>query len=200
MAEDLGKRLMADLLATSPAEAAAVLLGLAYVVLAARRSRWCWVAGAISSFILAWLAWRARLPMQAALNVWYVLMSGYGWYHWSRESGTLIRVWPLWKHVLGIGVSLLVAKLVASALSVETQAAWPYLDSATTLLSLLATWMVARMVLENWIYWILIDAVLVFLFAAQGLVFVALQFIVYLVIALAGFISWLRLYRHQPRS
>ena len=138
--------------------------------------------------------------MQAGLNLWYVGMSVYGWYHWSRESGTVIRVWPIWKHALGVAVALLLARLVAAGLAVETQAAWPYLDSATTLLSLVATYLVARMVLENWIYWILIDAVLVFLFAAQGLYFVALQFIVYLIVAFAGFLSWIRLYRQQPRG
>jgi nicotinamide mononucleotide transporter len=178
----------------------AVVLGLAYVLLAARRSRWCWVAGALSSLILAVLAWQARLPMQAALNIWYVLMSAYGWYHWSRESGTVIRLWPAWKHLAGVATSLILAAFAASWLSSGTQAAWPYLDSATTLLSLLATWLVARMVLENWIYWIVIDAALVFLFAAQGLVFVALQFVIYLVVAVAGFISWIRLYRQQSRG
>ncbi len=200
MPEDLLARLLQGLAATSPAEAGAVVLGLAYVVLAARRSRWCWVAGALSSLILAVLAWQARLPMQAVLNIWYVLMSAYGWYHWSRESGTVIRLWPAWKHLAGVAASLIVAASAASWLSAGTQAAWPYLDSATTLLSLLATWLVARMVLENWIYWIVIDAVLVFLFAAQGLVFVALQFVIYLVVAVVGFISWIRLYRQQSRA
>ena len=62
--------------------------GLAYSVLAITRSRWCWVAGALSSAILIFLALDKRLPMQAALQVYYVLMSGYGWWHWSREKQT----------------------------------------------------------------------------------------------------------------
>jgi nicotinamide mononucleotide transporter len=200
MPEEFASRLIDGLRATSPAEAVAVLLGLAYVVLAARRSRWCWVAGALSSLILAWLALAARLPMQAALNAWYVAMSAYGWYHWSRGSSGVIRTWPLWKHALGVAAALALAAVVARGLSSGTQAAWPFLDSATTMLSLLATWLVARMMVENWIYWIVIDAVLVFLFAAQGLVFVALQFVVYLVIAVVGLVSWTRLYRLQARS
>ncbi|MEP7313197.1 MAG: nicotinamide mononucleotide transporter family protein, partial [Pseudomonadota bacterium] len=69
--------------------------------------------------------------------------------------------------------------------------------SATTVLSLLATWLVARMNLANWLYWIGIDAVLVFLFAVQGLVFTAALFALYLVLAAAGYFSWRRKYRAQ---
>ena len=61
--------LWAGLLATSPLEAGAVLLSLVYVVLAVRRSRWCWVAGGIGSLIYVWLFARARLPMQSLLQV-----------------------------------------------------------------------------------------------------------------------------------
>ncbi len=77
------------LLATSPLEATAVALGLAYAVFAVRKSRWCWVTGGLSSAIMIYLAVRARLPMQAALQVYYVVISVYGWWHWtaSGDSG-----------------------------------------------------------------------------------------------------------------
>jgi nicotinamide mononucleotide transporter len=199
MAEEFAIRLLADLRATSATEALAVLLGLAYVVLAARGSRWCWPAGGVSSLLLVWLAWRARLPMQALLNGWYVLMAFYGWRHWSREASGRIHTWPWWAHVLGVGACLGAASLLAPWLS-GVDAAWPWLDASTTLLSLLATWLVARRVLENWLYWIVIDAVLVFLFAAQGLAFVAVQFLSNLLIAALGYVSWLRIRRTQQAN
>jgi nicotinamide mononucleotide transporter len=198
MPEHVASRLIHDLQATTAAEGLAVVLGLAYVVLAARGSRWCWPAGAAGSLLLAGLAWRAHLPMQALLNAWYVVMSAYGWVHWSRAENAAIRTWPWWKHVCGIGLALGAAVVLAPWLA-GVEAAWPWLDAATTLLSLLATWLVARRVLENWLYWIAIDAVLVFLFGAQGLAFVALQFVVYLVIAVSGFLTWRRTWRAQTR-
>ena len=174
-----------------------MLLGLAYVLLALKQNRWCWVAGGLSSLILAWLSARSRLPMQALLQLWYVGMAVYGWRRWSRAHGDRIGTWPVRWHACGIAACLLVSVLVARWLASETQAAWPWLDSATTVLSLLATWLVARMKLENWLYWIVIDAVLVFLFAVQGLVFTATLFTLYLFIAAAGYFSWRRKYRAQ---
>lgn len=197
MAEDLLKALWSGLRATTWPEMAAVLLGLLYVVLVLRQNRWCWVAGGASSLILIYLAAAARLPMQAALQAWYVAVAIYGWRHWSRPQAGRIGTWP-WKwHVAGIAASLAASLVLARWLARETQAAWPYLDSATTVLSLLATWLVARMKLENWLYWLAIDAVLVFLFAVQGLVFTASLFALYLGLAVAGYFTWLRKYRLQ---
>lgn len=197
MPEDLLARLWMGLRATTWPEAIAVLLGLAYVLLALKQNRWCWVAGGASSLILAWLSARSRLPMQALLQLWYVGMAVYGWRQWSRPQGDRIGTWPARLHAAGIAAALLLSLLVARWLASETQAAWPYLDSATTVLSLLATWLVARMNLANWLYWIGIDAVLVFLFAVQGLVFTAALFALYLVLAAAGYFSWRRKYRAQ---
>jgi nicotinamide mononucleotide transporter len=64
-------------------------------------------------------------------------------------------------------------------------------------LSLFASWLTARVKLENWLYWIVVDAVLAWLYAAQGLVLTAFLFLVYLVIAAAGFIEWWKTYRRQ---
>ena len=64
-------------------------------------------------------------------------------------------------------------------------------------LSLFATWLTARGKLENWLYWIVVDAVQAWLFAARGLVFTAFLFVVYLVIASVGFIEWLKTYQRQ---
>ena len=189
--------LWSGLQATTWPEAIAVLLGLAYVLLALKQNRWCWVAGGASSLILAWLSARSRLPMQALLQLWYVGMAVYGWRRWSQPQASRIGTWPLRLHAVGVAASLAVSVLVARWLASETQAAWPYLDSATTVLSLLATWLVARMKLENWLYWLAIDAVLVFLFAAQGLVFTATLFALYLVLAAAGYVSWNAKYRAQ---
>jgi nicotinamide mononucleotide transporter len=186
------EKLLEGLRATSPPEALSVLLGIGYVVYAVRRERIAWLLGALSSSLLVYLYVRARLPMQALLNAYYVAMSIYGYVEWSRppsaDSG--IGTLPLRWHALA-GVAILVAALAsARLLAAETEAAWPFLDALTTWASLFATWLAARSRLENWLYWILIDAAVAVLSAAQGLISVALLFVIYLGFSALGFVSW----------
>jgi len=140
----------------------------------------------------------ARLPMQAALQVYYVVISVYGWWHWTREEelqGMLaVTTWPIRWHLAACAGVVLMSALTARWLS-QSQAAWPFLDSLTTWGSLYATWLQARVKLENWLYWICIDSVLGFLFGTQGLYFVALLSVVYLGFSAVGFIRWLKTYR-----
>lgn len=190
--------LITGLRATSPLEAVSVMAGLAYALLAVKRLRWCWLAGGISSAILVYLAARAHLPMQATLQGYYVAMSFYGFWHWSKEQGAgafEVTTWPLRSHLLAWVAILLASAISAHWLAEETHAAWPFLDSVTTWTSLVATWLVARMKLENWLYWVAADSVLVFLFIKQGSMAVAMLFAAYLIISAVGFRSWLRNYR-----
>jgi len=192
--------LTTGLAALSAAEAVSALLALAYLLLAVRRSRWCWVAGGISCAILVYLAGARHLPMQALLNVYYVAMSVYGFWHWTRDSaaaaGAVTTLPPRW-HLAACAGIVLASLASARYLARETQAAWPYLDSLTTWASLYATWLVARVKLENWIYWVAIDVVLAWLFAAQKLYLFALLNLVYVVIAIFGYAAWRRSYRSR---
>jgi nicotinamide mononucleotide transporter len=176
-------------------EILAMLTGAGYAVLAARRNRLCWVSGAVSSALAALLAGLRALPMQSALQVFFVGMSVYGWWSWSRsaEQGELpISVWPLSWHIGAACAITLLAVLGAHVLAAETGAAWPLLDSLTTGFSLLATWLAARAKLENWLYWIVIDGALVFLFYVQDLPFLALLNLLFIGIAAGGFVAWRR--------
>ena len=79
----------------------------------------------------------------------------------------------------------------------EGSSAFPFTDSLVACVGLIATWMVARVYLENWLYWIVVDAVSVFLFFTQGLVLSSLLFVMYLVIATIGYFNWLAKSRRQ---
>lgn len=175
-------------------EAASVILGIVYVLLAVRRSRSCWIFGGLSSAGLAWLAARADIPLQAALQVFYVGMAFYGYKRWSAmsdDSGLRIGWWAPWKHATAVTCIAVLTIVSASWLAARTQAAQPMLDSFSTWSSLLATWLAARARIENWLYWIVIDAALAALYASQGLVYVAALYAVYLVVAAMGFRTWL---------
>jgi nicotinamide mononucleotide transporter len=176
-------------------EILAMLTGAGYAILAARRNRLCWIAGAVSSALAALLAGLRGLPMQSALQTFFVGMSVYGWLSWTRSAtqGELpVGVWPFTSHVAAAAVVTLLCFGVAHLLAAETEAAWPLLDSLTTGFSLLATWLAARAKLENWLYWIVIDGVLVFLFYVQKLPYLAFLNVLFIGIATGGFIAWRR--------
>jgi nicotinamide mononucleotide transporter len=181
-------------------EILATVTGVGYAVLAALRNRLCWVAGAVSSAGAALLAGLRGLPMQSGLQIFFVGMSLYGWLNWTRGAaqGELpVGVWRLEWHVGAAIVMTLLSLLSARVLASETHAAWPLLDSLTTWFSLLATWLAARARLENWLYWVVIDTLLAFLFYEQKLPFLALLNLLFIAIAAAGFITWRRRYRTQ---
>lgn len=186
--------------ATSTIEIVAVALGCAYVVLAARGNRWCWPAGGLSALLLAWLSWFADLPMQAALQVWYVAMAVQGFRRWSVAETAQPGWWPLSNHLAAITASVVVCVPLTLALRSQFSSAFPWLDAGTTVLSLVATWLTTRMRIESWLYWIAIDAVLVGLYAAQGLRATALLFVLYLFVAVIGLRTWLTLYRNRTSS
>jgi nicotinamide mononucleotide transporter len=181
-------------------EILATVTGVAYAVLAARRNRWCWVAGAVSSAGAALLAGLRGLPMQSGLQAFFVIMSLYGWLNWTRsaEQGELsVGMWPPLWHVVAAVLLVLLSLASARVLASETRAAWPLLDSLTTWFSLLATWLAARAKLENWLYWVVIDVVLAYLFYQQQLPFLALLNVLFIAIAISGFIAWRRRWRAQ---
>jgi nicotinamide mononucleotide transporter len=194
--------LIAGWRASSALELAALVSGLGYALLAVRRDRRCWILGGLSSATLAWLAANSRLPMQALLQAVYVVLSVYGFRSWTvagQGARAAVGSRPLHWHAAAVGTVAVLALALAPAVAAASPAAWPRIDTATTLASLLATWMVARVLLENWLYWIVIDAVSVFLYAAQGLALVALLYAAYLAIAVAGYFSW-RSTLHAQRS
>lgn len=187
------------------AEYLAVITGMGYALLAVQRNRWAWVSGAMSSALLAWLAARAGLPLQSGLQSLYVVMAAYGFWQWSAQPSTesaasVIHRWPWFAHTAVVAGVALVALLLAPRLSVATGGSWPRLDAAVTCVSLLATWMTARSVLENWLYWFAVNAVSIFLYGSQGLSFVAGLYAVYFLIAVFGWREWLGRYRLRGRA
>jgi nicotinamide mononucleotide transporter len=189
-----------DLAATSWLEWLAVLAGIAYVVLIARQQRGGWISGGLSSAIYIYIAWQARLPLQAGLQLFYVVMAVYGWHTWSQAADggpPRIARWPLRWHLVGLVMVIVAALLAAHALALESASAWPRLDALTTCTSLLATWLVVRSVLENWLYWIAADAVSACMFYLQGHSLTAMLFLAYLIIAVIGYVSWRRKLRAQ---
>jgi nicotinamide mononucleotide transporter len=197
----------AALAALSPLEAAAVGLGVLYLLLAIRQNIWCWPAALVSVLLSLVLFYEARLYMEAALQVFYVAMALYGWQQWragrrghaARAADDLpVSVWSARQHALAIGATLLMSAMFGWALAANTDAAFPYLDSFTSIAAIVTTYMVAKKILENWIYWFVIDGIGVYLHAARGLYLYAALFVLYLFLVVAGFVRWRRDWHAQP--
>lgn len=191
--------------AMSGLEIVAVALGLAYLILAMRQSLWCWYAAFASTAIFSWLFWDVSLVMESALNVYYLAMAIYGWWAWKGSASDRseirpelpIQRWGLARHsvmLLAIGLMTMVSGYL---LSQHTQAASPWLDSFTTWGAVLTTWMVTRKVLENWLYWLVVDTAAVFLYIDRGLYLTAVLMMLYVVLAAIGWFMWLAEYRNQ---
>ena len=180
--------------AMSAWEAAAVVLGVAYLLLAMRESLWCWYAAFASTGIFLVLFWNVNLLMESALQVYYLGMAVYGWWQWQRggEGHTELAIsrWDTRQHLVAVAAVLLVSAASGALLQQYTGAALPYLDSFTTWGSVLTTWMVARKILENWLYWLVIDSVSIYLYLDRALYLTAGLFALYLVIVLFGYRKW----------
>jgi nicotinamide mononucleotide transporter len=177
----------------APAEVAAAAFGVCYIFLAIRGRRACWIAGGISTAIYAAVFYAAGLPMQAALQVVYVALSAYGWHAWRPgPEAPATRRWPLRRHLVAL-CAVAVATAASAPLAARyALAAAPVADSLGTWASLVATWLLARRFIDNWLWWIAIDTGLAALFAAQGLGATAALYLGYALLAVAGWRSWRR--------
>ncbi|MFA5630957.1 MAG: nicotinamide riboside transporter PnuC [Porticoccaceae bacterium] len=200
----ISSEVWAALAQMSPWEGLAVALAVAYLVLAMKESLWCWYCAFISTTIYTFIFWDVSLLMQSGLNVFYMGMAVYGWWQWRkggpRHEGVAIHRWPLATH--GKIMALIVLATLASGylLAENTRAVWPYVDAFTTWASVVTTWMVAKKVLENWLYWIVIDFVSALLYFDRGLYLTALLFSVYVVMVTFGYFNWKRHERNARRA
>ena len=174
-------------------EVCAVGLAVAYVLLAVYQRRLCWIAAIASAALYIVIFWQVQLYLEAALQVFYIAMAIYGWFAWGKvasESGDIIRTWPIQRHLVACATLLTLSLAVGAAMSTFTDAVSPFVDAATTLSALLATWMVASKLLENWLYWIVIDIASVGLYLSRDLTLTAALFAAYVILAGWGYVTW----------
>lgn len=180
----------------SPFESTAALLGIIAVYLSTRQSVASWPVGILYAGMYVVVFFQARLYASAGLHVTYLVLSVYGWWSWLRGGTrrTPLKVARARPRVVAAALALAVVAwlTLGTYLRRETAAALPYLDSLLTCISLVAQWMLARKLLENWILWILVDLVYVPLYLSQNLRSTAILYTVYLGLAAKGWWDWRR--------
>ena len=177
-------------------EIVAVAFGLVSVYLASRQRIASWPTAIVNVGIFFVLFWRARLYADSVLQLVYLALSVYGWWAWLhggaaherlRVSRATRRLW-----LAGTPVVLAAGIALGAALDRYTDSPVPYFDALLTSASLAAQWMMTRKILENWLVWIVADIVYVPMFVFRGLPFTAGQYLVFLVLAVIGYVGWRR--------
>ena len=175
-------------------EALAAILAIIYLLLAVQQDVKCWYAAILSSSLYFYVMYSAGLYMEAYLQIFYIIMAIYGWSQWynpkSEEQVFVVRTWNINQHFLAIFLIVSMAYLSGSLLNIYTSAAFPFIDSLTTWGAIFATYMVAKKLLENWVYWFVIDSISVMLFMSRGLILTSLLFFIYLFIIYFGYKKW----------
>ena len=186
--------MISDFIVQNWLEITAVIFAILYLVLAVRQNIWCWGAGIISSVLYFFIMQATGLYMEACLQVFYVAMGIYGWLQWRvsnlNNNFFIVNTWSKYKHLTAIVFILALALLSSFLLKRYTDGALPFFDALVTWGAVVATYMVAKKLLENWIYWFVIDATTIFLFIERDLWLSAILFTAYLVIIFFGYQSW----------
>lgn len=177
-----------------------LITGIIYVILAAREKPVCWVFGIVSCAMIAYKDLTSYLLYSdAGLQIFYIIMGVFGLYQWLRKNdqgNDTIRIKRMRRldHLLMFAGSIVLSFPVGYLFNRYTDASFSYLDAWTTVLSIGATILLIRKYLENWIYWIFIDLVYVYLYFQRGADFFALLFLIYGVIAIYGLKNWRKNY------
>ena len=185
-------------------EILAAITGIISVYLSTRENIWSWPTALVNVTLYFVVFLEAKLYADMGLQVVYFALSLYGWYEWlyGGENRTELHVSRVTR---SLGVRLTLVGLAATvvlgtALARFTDAALPYLDSATTSTSLVAQWMMTRKIVENWAVWVAVDVVYVGMFLYKSLYLTAGLYAVFFVLAVMGYRDWKRSFEERRLS
>lgn len=179
-------------------EIIAALFGIFYVILAAKESLWAWFFAFFGTLIYTILFWEGALVSSSLLNFYYMIMAIYGFILWrgGKEQEPLrISTYTGRQHSQVIVGGILAGVLLGYLSDTYLHAHFAYLDALVMVFSVIATWMLANKILENWLYWMVIDIAATFLYFQSQYYATVVLFAVYIVLAVYGFLAWRKEYR-----
>ena len=181
-------------IAQNSLEIAAVIFAILYLVLAVRQNILCWISGIISSILYFFIMRSVGLYMEAYLQIFYVFMGVYGWSQWKKEiinkENFVVHTWSKLHHFFALSMILILSFFSGILLSTFTDSSLPFLDALVTWGAVVATYMVAKKLLENWLYWLVVDSISIVLFISRDLWLTACLFGIYIAIIMFGFRLW----------
>lgn len=187
-------------------ELLATLLALSYTVLAIRHSLWCWPAAFISTVLTLQIMLESQLFTDALLQLYYAGMAIYGWLNWQRMTKQshgvpqIVNEWGWLPHVKLVVCTSAVGLLMGYLMDTYTNTDFAYLGSQISCFAVVSTWLVAKKVLSNWLYWVVIDAASIYMYLQKDLYFFSALFVIYTVIAAVGYLAWRSSYQLQQSN
>ncbi|MEZ5105763.1 MAG: nicotinamide riboside transporter PnuC [Draconibacterium sp.] len=188
--------ILLEWLSANMIELLGAILGLIYIFLSIRQSILTWPTGLLTSVFYIIIFYQSGFYADMGLQVYYVIISIYGWYYWIKGEKPSSRLKipvrsaniRLWIKILIITVILFF--IILFILLNFTNSTVPYMDSMTTALSITATWMLARKYIEHWLIWIFVDLFSSGLYIYKNLWPTVILFLVYSVMAWLGYREW----------
>jgi nicotinamide mononucleotide transporter len=192
--QDLWQQLIAGLWATTWLEFIAVFFGITSVLLSRKEHIGVYPTGIINTSIYIYLSMVAGLYAEASVNIYYTVMSVVGWVMWSskQNDGDSLRITRStqkeWINALiFFGLCWAILWVV---LHKYTDSNVPIADGFASATAYTGMWLMARKKLENWLWWIATNITAVPLYFIKGYVFTSFQYIVFLMLAVLGWIEW----------
>lgn len=173
-------------------EAIATLFGLACVWLTVKQHIGCWPTGLVQVILYIYIFYQARLYSDMILQIIYVPISIYGWYHWKQhmEDKSTVGTLPVSLRTFWTALTVMGSVGLGFVMATYTNASFPYPDSFITITSLVAQWLMAKKKLESWVFWILVDLVAITIYLLKGLYFTTGLYAVFLILAIWGYFEW----------
>ena len=177
-------------------EVLGTIVSLIYLYFSIKQNIWLWPLGLISSAIYVYVFFKAGIYADMALQVYYVVISVYGWYYWNQkvveDENERLKVHSTEKQT-AVYILLITAVLfviISQVLIRFTDSQIPYWDAFTTAASITATWMLAKKYIEHWLVWFVVDTVSSGVYVFKGLYFTVFLYLVYTVMAVVGYFQW----------
>jgi nicotinamide mononucleotide transporter len=178
----------------SPIELLASAFGLVNVFLIVRRSVWNYPFALAMVSLYAVIFWQSKLYSDAALQIFFFVINVWGWWAWSRNkagAGTIVVArLSRFASVLWVLGSVAAIWLWGSFMAANTDASYPYWDASVAMLSVVGQILMTRRCIENWHYWIVVNAISIPLYWIKNLHLTAGLYLVFLALAIAGLIAW----------
>ncbi|MFZ9586022.1 MAG: nicotinamide riboside transporter PnuC [Crocinitomicaceae bacterium] len=172
----------------------AAVFGAVYLYLVAKKNKWAWLFGGMSSFLFIFVFYRAQLPAQAFLSLAYVILSIYAFWSWNREGEIAIVTWKIRKHIFALQMILIIGGVIAwmklPTMHTFEEKETFLLDLFIALFSLFATILGVLKEKSNWIYWIFINLACILLYANAALYATVLLYGAYFVLGIYGLREW----------
>ncbi len=172
------------------------IAGFAYLYLSVKQNIWLWVLGFITSAAYIYVYFHSKFYADMSLQVYYLIVSVYGWFYWNsvktkdNKTELAVRIATTQEWILLLLSSAVLSVILGWILNHYTDSPIPYWDGFTTGASIVATWMLAKKFIENWLFWVVIDSVSLVLYYIKGLYPTVILFVVYTIVAVFGYMEW----------